>query len=421
MSAPPIQAARVLHLDLDEPLPDLPAGRGAFIVLWYRGVPLGKLDLDVSQLPRSSTQLLDLVAPAVTDAVFGHLFAPEREAQLPPGPADLDALLADDLLSRLGETLTLPPGVGDTVSVVLCARDRPDQLRRCLTSLAAQQFSPLEIVVVHNAPTSEATLHVVGEHPGVRHVVEPRPGLHAARNTGVRTSRGDIVAFIDDDVLAHRDWVGRLGAAFGNRTVAAVTGQVLPVELETEEQVLSERWWSLGRGCAPLVYGPGFFEATRSGGVPVWEVGSGANMAFRRGVFSEVGPFDERLGQGTAGRGGESEIWYRLLAHGHRIRYEPAAVVHHHHPGDDAGFRGQIRDHASSHTAALLVQWQRTSHLGNLRRLRVDLPTRHLRLAVERALAGPTPVSSTLREEFAGSVRGVRHYLSNRKGVSHHG
>jgi len=427
MIVPRARPVRIVHLDLAEPPPPLSGERGAFVVLWYHGVPLGKLDLDVSQLPRTAEQVADLIAPAISAAVYGHLFSPDAEAQdfgdhqdLDKLP-DLDMLLpADQPLRLLAEALALPPGSGDAVSVVVCTRDRPDSLRRCLAALMAQRHSPLEIIVVDNAPRSSATRLTVAEFPGVRYVLEPRPGLDIARNAGITASEGETIAYTDDDVEVHADWVGRVGAAFADPAIAAVTGQVLPAVLDTGAQVLFERWWSLGRDCAPRVYGPSFLAATRHRGAPVWEIGAGANMAFRRTVLDEVGWFDERLDVGAAGCSGDSEMWYRLLAHGHRIRYDPAAVVRHRHRETPAELSRQLRGYMSGHTAALLVQWERTGDVGNLRRLAFHQPASYLRTAVDRLVGGQTPRTQTLPDEVLGAMRGVRYYLRRRVRESHH-
>ena len=102
------------------------------------------------------------------------------------------------------------------VSVVICTRDRPDALVRALEALSAQCAPPGEIVVVDNAPSDDATRDVVASAPGVRYVLEPRPGLSVARNTGIRASRGGVIAFTDDDAEPHRAWTGQVARAMAH-------------------------------------------------------------------------------------------------------------------------------------------------------------------------------------------------------------
>ena len=111
----------------------------------------------------------------------------------------------------------------------------------------------------------------------------------------------------------------------------AVTGLVLPGELETETQLLAEgRLWGFNREFRPRLFDQRFFHRARFRRARV-DVGAGANMAIRREAFDLVGLFDERLGAGAAGCSEDSELWYRLLAEGWSCVYEPDAVVFHHH------------------------------------------------------------------------------------------
>ena len=95
-------------------------------------------------------------------------------------------------------------------------------------------------------------------------------------------------------------------------------------------------------GFVPLVFGQDFFTKTRPFGVPVWRIGAGASMAFRRAVFTAIGTFDERLGAGASGCSEDSELWYRLLAGGWECRYEPSAVVFHCHRSSWKALERQI-------------------------------------------------------------------------------
>jgi GT2 family glycosyltransferase len=246
---------------------------------------------------------------------------------LPLGRAALAAIAAE-AAAHASRPLPLQPIPAQAASVVVCTRDRAGGLARCLASLAALTHPPREIIVVDNAPSSDATRRVVMRHPGVRYVVEPRPGLGFARNAGVRAAEGEIIAFADDDVAVEPTWLGRLVRALDEPGVLAATGLVLPAELDTQAELAAERRRGQHAPYEPRLFDETFLATSRGRGVPVWEIGTGASMAFRREAFDRVGGFDEWLEAGRSGRGGDSELWYRLLAGGARIRYEPAAVVH---------------------------------------------------------------------------------------------
>ena len=151
-----------------------------------------------------------------------------------------------------------------------------------------------------------------------------------------------------------------MAAAFDDDRIMAVTGLVLPAELETAAQRHFERHWRFGRGYRPIDFGPDFFRVDRTHGCPAWEIGAGASMAFRREVFDRAGLFDERLDVGAAGCSGDSEYWHRVLTHGGVCRYEPSAVAFHYHRRDFAGLSRQIFSYMRGHAAALMVQYERS-------------------------------------------------------------
>jgi GT2 family glycosyltransferase len=248
---------------------------------------------------------------------------------------------------------TIAPAPGLNVTVAVCTRDRPEDLAACLDSLERSAYGSFEILVVDNAPSSEATRLLVARRDGrVRYVREPRPGGDRARNE----AHGDIIAFTDDDATVDRGWIRALVTAFGtDETVAAVTGLVLPSELETEAQVLFERYRSFGRGFIPRRVAPagGRPLALRYGAAG--DYGTGANMAFRRSLFARIGVFDPALDVGTPTRGGgDLDMFFRVLKEGHVLVYEPRALVRHRHRRSMEALRGQIADHGVSFSSYMV-------------------------------------------------------------------
>lgn len=411
---------RLRHVDLSGAVPDLPAAPGAqglLCVFWWRDVPLGQAEVPATRLPMAAAALIEIAVGAIVPAV-GH-YVLDRGFRAHPaldGPPDLGALaVLEQPLDRIDRLLRAPEGPGPTVSVVVCTRDRPEALARCLDAIGALDPPPAEAVVVDNAPATDATERVVASRPGVRYVREPRPGLDVARNAGVRHSTGDVVAFTDDDVVVHPRWLAGLRRAFAHADVAAVTGLVLPAALATEAQILFETHWGFNRGYRVRTYDTDYFARTRASGTPVWEIGAGANMAFRREVFDRVGGFDERLDVGAAGCSGDSEIWYRVLAAGATCRYEPTAVVHHVHRERMDGLRRQLFYYMRGHVAALLVQHERTGDRGNLRRLAGSLPRYYLRRTAQAVRGRFRGRHRMLLPEVSGCVSGVGYYLRHRR------
>ncbi len=244
---------------------------------------------------------------------------------------------------------------------------RPELLAGAVKALCALDYPDYEVVLVDNRSNErrdERDWRALPADPRLRIVAQPRPGISAARNAGVRAARGEFIAFTDDDVEVDPGWLRALGERFAAEPDAdAVTGAVLPKELETEAQ----RWFER--------YGAGSARDYRSGSYAtagrVWRVrdriagtedwlyrlgpfGTGANMAFRAGTLTALGGFDEALGAGTPTGGGEDiEMFVRLLARGYRLAVEPAAYVWHTHRRTGAELREQMAGYGRGLTAML--------------------------------------------------------------------
>ena len=240
------------------------------------------------------------------------------------------------------------PSSDVSVAVAVCTRDRVSDLARCLDALTALDPPPDELVVVDNAPRTDETARIVARHPHIRYVREDRPGLDWARSRAVLETRSSVIAFTDDDVVVDRNWVGALRRAFDDSEVGAVTGLVLPLELETGAQLLFERYGGFGRGFERRWYQ---VDATKGERAAVMHAGpgkfgTGANMAFRRSVLDAIGLFDPALDVGTVTNGGgDLEMFYRVVAAGRLLMYEPAAFVWHRHRRTYAALRDQLTNH----------------------------------------------------------------------------
>ena len=97
---------------------------------------------------------------------------------------------------------------GPLISVVIPHLNQPEALDACLTSLDSQSLERclFEVIVVDNG-SSSIPEDIVVNHSGTRLLQELQPGPGPARNFGVRSANGDIIAFIDADCRAHRDWL----------------------------------------------------------------------------------------------------------------------------------------------------------------------------------------------------------------------
>jgi len=296
-----------------------------------------------------------------------------------------------------------------SVSVVIATCNRPDDLRRCLASLRALHTSvPLEIVVVDNRPGGAATHAVVREFPDVRCIEEPRPGLSYARNAGFIAATGDIAVAIDDDVTVPQGWLERLVAPFSRSEVMCVTGNVLPVTLDTEAQCRFEAYGGLGKGFEPIEAGRDWFRVWRTA-VPTWRLGATANAAFRRSIFSDprIGLLDEALGAGMpTGCSEDTYLFYRILKAGYTIVYDPAAWVWHRHRVDRHSLRHQIFSYSKGHVAYQLTTLMRERDRRALVRLLYSLPRVYLTRAWERLRGRSEYPLPLIAVEVFGNIAG---------------
>ncbi len=328
----------------------------------------------------------------------------------PASPACIDA----GLLERIAAEERTKQAPVLSASVVICTRDRPGELQRCLSSLPGQTYPPREVIVVDNASRDQRTREVA-QAAGAIYLREDRPGLDMARNKGARRATSDIVAYMDDDVMLHRRWLECLVGAFDHPKVMAATGLVLPGELATEAQRHFETFWGFGRGYHRQDFDATSFAAHRNGVFPAWNLGAGASMAFRRELFDRIGFFDERLDIGQAGCSGDSEFWYRLLAKGYCCRYEPSSVAFHFHRRTVEGLSSQIFYYMRGHAAALLVQHERTGIAANLTEAFYRKPRWYGGRLWARLRGAKSPKDRFLKEEILGYLAGLLFYYRNRR------
>lgn len=342
---------------------------------------------------RLRTALVEALGPALLSPGLGWGGAPAQVLQAPepvvvdlPGFPPLTRSQVDGLRVLLddGASPSSPAPFTGTATVLLCTRDRPEQLR---TALAALKAEDLDVVVVDNSSDPAASREAAADHPRVVVVHEPQPGLSRARNTGLPACTGDVVVTVDDDVIVLTGWAPALLTPFNDPAVAAVTGGVLPARLDTVAAQSFEDYGGLHRGPARRTFTRTWLHA---GDRPAytWEIGATANAAFRRAALEEVGPFNEHLGPGTpAGVGEDTEMFYRLLEAGHQVVYEPTAVVLHQHRETLAALSGQLRAYARGHVAYHLELAVRQGDRRGLPRVVLGVP-RYLLQQCRTSLSG---------------------------------
>lgn len=310
------------------------------------------------------------------------------------------------------------------LTVAICTRERPDSLRTALESLQRQTDQAFSTLVVDNAPATSATRDLVDglASPSWRYEVEPAPGLSRARNTALAAVTTPLIAWLDDDETADHQWVARLKQGFAHRCRPdAVSGLMLPAELETEAQVRFEQYggFNKGRGFATEILSLAA-GTVRSPMYPLPNFGAGGNMAFRVRELRDAGGFDRCLGAGTSTHGGEeTRAFALLLRNGGTILHWPAAVTWHYHRREMTELRDQFRGYSAG-LSAFFASMLLTAPAATTRELVRVLPTAvaHARPGRGNRRIGGLPADfpkDLLRAGRRGFLQGAPAYLRERR------
>ncbi|KAA0085844.1 glycosyltransferase family 2 protein [Mycolicibacterium sp. P9-64] len=212
-----------------------------------------------------------------------------------------------------------------TLGVVICAytSDRWDDTVAAVASVRSQTTAADEIVIVvdHNADLFSRLRTALPDVTVVEN--RHRRGLSGGKDTGVEVTSSDVVAFLDDDAVAHPDWLRHFRDAYTDDSIVGVGGTTLPLWETARPRWFPEEFdWVLG--CTFTGREPG----------PVRNL-LGGNASFRREVFSVAGGFPSHIGRTSAQRRPlgceETEFCIRVSQHRPDWTYvfEPRAVIWH--------------------------------------------------------------------------------------------
>jgi GT2 family glycosyltransferase len=225
-----------------------------------------------------------------------------------------------------------------TSSVIICTRNRRDDLKQCLQSLDTQTICPTELIIVDSSDTPVGTDASIAQlcdqmkQKNIRVVLlHTQPGLPLQRNTGVAQAHADILYFFDDDVALEPTYIERMNDVFAQYPdFAGGMGQVKNVSAPpTWKYRLFRTFFLLSRD-----YASGQFTwsgmPTHVFGTQHWqsvEVLSGCCMAYRKQVFARH-LFDESLG-GYAYM--EDCDFSRRVSYDSQLFFNPTAQLSHFH------------------------------------------------------------------------------------------
>jgi GT2 family glycosyltransferase len=203
-------------------------------------------------------------------------------------------------------------------SVVVMSFNRPDGLRRCLASLAAQSLDPrsFEVVVVDvSSPPVDAVLAPFGQRLQLNHQTGPNLGVAANRNLGADRARGEVLAFLDDDCIASPNWLAELVTVVQRDPNVLVGAPTVHPAPETAAAAGGQLITELVDGFFnPPGQEPGFLP--------------GLNFALNRKQFLALGGCDPRFGFLAAE---DRDFIHRWQRSGGRLNLCDSAQVRHEH------------------------------------------------------------------------------------------
>lgn len=290
-------------------------------------------------------------------------------------------------------------------------------LTRCLEHLAAQAqtYPAYEIILVLNGPEDPAFKEAVSRFP-VRLLNEPRLGVSNARNHAVPQAKGDILVFVDDDILIAKNWLEEIVKGFADPRVACVTGRVIPegpVSLAAEKAV---RYYSSERALSMWTLdasNPDWYQSIL--GEPV---GFGCNMAFRKKFLQGYSLFPPDLGAGSLiGGGDEFYMYVQVIKHGFRIRHTPTAAVTHFFEDDIE--KRRVRNaqlYAGSVAFALkLFSDEKTLRMATMKWLFSALKRRARRIWSQKAIASEPQELLSPGEKLYAYFQGLGVFWKSRR------
>jgi GT2 family glycosyltransferase len=232
--------------------------------------------------------------------------------------------MADATEARIPQQEAMKESMGEApkLSVCVVTYERTEFLIRCLRSLQEELSDDSEVIVVDASATDHGE-PARAVHPSVIYVHAPELAgwMTRSRNEALRWVSGDIVSFLDDDVVVRDGWEAGVRAAFADETVDAIAGRTFN-GLPGEERYAGP----IGRLLADGTLTDGFASRPEGRMVEV-DHGIGANMSFRRSILATLGGFRDDY-PGTALRE-DTDLFLRVRAIGGRAVFATDAAVDH--------------------------------------------------------------------------------------------
>lgn len=309
------------------------------------------------------------------------------------------------------------------VSLIIATRNRTSYLKNLLNSLESNGWlsqDSVEVLVVDNAPSDSSTETLCSSYDSLKYLSITESGKTIALNYAVYQSGGELLAFIDDDVIVdNTNWLFKMANHFVNQpNLGYVSGNVKAFQTTTDAQKIWEKKGGLSKGDVFKLW---FNEQLKNDYTlkiwPLTEIFAGANSMIPKNVLLEIGLFNPIFGPGAALPHGEYlELGYRIIKAGYNVLYDPDAKILHQHPESSWELRKKLflygRGDTSLHTyifvkyfdcrslwwAAIGHQLRIITRMFNYLMGQYPLPPSYLLFSLLGSILGPLYTISKLSE-----------------------
>ncbi len=209
------------------------------------------------------------------------------------------------------------------ISIIVPVLNAERYIDLCIKSLINQNYPKgrYEIIIVDNGSVDD-TVNILNRYyeycRNIKILYESNKGSYSARNTGIKNSKGDIIAFTDSDCIVSENWIRELSKGFISDNIGCVVGAVHSYQDNTHQSDTLVEKFSKNKDIMSQE------RTLNSNFLPYGET---ANVAFRKNVLYHIGYFDEIFKSG-----GDADIAWRMqLQTTYKLVYCPESIVEHHH------------------------------------------------------------------------------------------
>jgi GT2 family glycosyltransferase len=204
------------------------------------------------------------------------------------------------------------------VSIIVPVYNGASVVSACIESLLGQNYpqDKFEILIVDNN-SNDNTKSIIKRYP-VKYIFEEKRGPAAARNRGIKESKGEFIAFTDADCLADKTWLTNLMNGFDKDYIVGCAGDIA---VYPHGKTWVEETFIASYNAQPLggIYRYNFLTEYK-----ILPYAAGCNVVYRKKLLEEIGLFDESLFWSE-----DLDMAWRVILTGHHLRYIPDALVYH--------------------------------------------------------------------------------------------